>query len=358
MSDDSGEKTEEATSQRREDFRKQGRVAQTRELSSVLVLFAGVGLVSLMSKFFFTQWREVFSHSFGDEMISAVRYGRLTEALTFAAGKTALIMAPILVIFWIIGFASSVIQTGFLYNEEALQIKWEHLNPVAGMQRLINLKALVEGAKSLVKLVLILTISYWLLRAQIRQLPQLMQYDVPSLFVFLGHVSIRLLAGVGLFMTVLAGADYFYQRWTLEREMRMSKQEIKEEHKAREGDPMIRARIKRAQREAASRRMMDDVPKADVIVVNPTHIAIAIKYDETMVAPKIVAKGADIVADKIREIAKEHNIPIVQNIPLARTMFKTLKIGAAIPKELYTAVAEVLSYVYKLRRRGNSRRSR
>lgn len=351
MSDDSGERTEEATQQRREDFRKQGRVAQTRELSSVLVLFAGVALISLMSQFFFTQWREVFSHSFGDELVFSVRTGQMSEALRFAAAKGALILAPILLIFWVIGFVASVAQTGFLYNEEALQLNWEHLNPVAGMKRLLNLKSVIEGVKSLAKLVLILFLAYWILRGQIRQLPHLMEYDVPTLFVFLGSIAIRLLAGVGLFMTVLASADYFYQRWSLEREMRMSKQEIKEEHKAREGDPMIRARIKRAQREAASRRMMDDVPKADVIVVNPTHIAIALKYDDTMVAPRVVAKGADIVADKIREIAKAHNIPIVQNIPLARTMFKTLKIGAAIPKELYTAVAEVLSYVYKLRRK-------
>jgi flagellar biosynthesis protein FlhB len=131
----------------------------------------------------------------------------------------------------------------------------------------------------------------------------------------------------------------------------MTKQEIKEEHKSREGDPMIRARIKRIQREMASKRMMDEIPKADVIVTNPTHIAVALKYDETMVAPTVIAKGADLIAEKIREMAKEFNIPIIENKPLARSMFKTLKIGQSIPKELYTAVAEVLSYVYKLRRK-------
>jgi flagellar biosynthetic protein FlhB len=152
-------------------------------------------------------------------------------------------------------------------------------------------------------------------------------------------------------MLVLAGADYFYQRWELEKEMRMTKQEIKEEHKSREGDPMIRARIKRIQREMASKRMMTEVPKADVIVTNPTHLAVALKYDETMVAPTVIAMGADNVAMKIRELAKECNIPIVENKPLARAIFKTLKIGQQIPRELYTAVAEVLSYVFRLRKK-------
>jgi flagellar biosynthetic protein FlhB len=152
-------------------------------------------------------------------------------------------------------------------------------------------------------------------------------------------------------MLALAGIDYFYQRWDLEKEMRMTKQEVKEEHKSREGDPMIKARIKRIQREVASRRMMEEVPKADVIVTNPTHIAVALKYDETMISPTIIAMGADLVAEKIKALAKEHGIPCVENVPLARAMFKTLKIGSAIPRELYTAVAEVLSYVYKLKRK-------
>jgi flagellar biosynthetic protein FlhB len=161
----------------------------------------------------------------------------------------------------------------------------------------------------------------------------------------------RLLAGIGMFMAFLAAADYLFQRWELEKEMRMTKQEIREEVKSREGDPMIKARIKRAQREIASRRMMEEVPKADVIVTNPTHIAVALKYDETMVSPKVIAKGADLIAEKIKALAREHSIPIVENKPLARAIFKTLKIGQMIPRELYTAVAEVLSYVYRLKRK-------
>lgn len=154
-----------------------------------------------------------------------------------------------------------------------------------------------------------------------------------------------------MMMLILSGADYFFQRWDLEKKMMMTKQEVKEEAKSREGDPMIKARIRRMQRERASKRMMEAIPKADVVITNPTHIAVVLKYDASLPSPQIVAKGADLIAEKIKAIAREHNIPIVENKPLARTIFKTLKIGQVIPRELFVAVAEVLSYVYKLRKK-------
>ncbi|MGE0528250.1 MAG: flagellar biosynthesis protein FlhB [Bdellovibrionales bacterium] len=346
---DQGERTEEATQQRREDFRKRGQVAQTRELSAVLMLFAGVLLIWLMSRFFFQQIFEVFQFSFGENLAAAVRGGDFLHAASLAFNKMVLLVLPILSVFFLMSLAASLVQVGFMYNEEALQIRWERLDPVSGFKKIFSLRAVVEGAKAVLKVVLILGICYLLLRDQIDVLPRLMSYSISQIFVFLGELTTRLLGGVGFFMLCLAGTDYLYQRWELEKEMRMTKQEIKEEVKSREGDPLIRARIKRVQRDIATRRMMDDVPKADVIVTNPTHIAVALKYDDTMVAPTIVAKGAELLAAKIREVAREHGIPIVENKPLARTMFKTLKIGQSIPRELYTAVAEVLSYVYRLR---------
>lgn len=349
---ESGERTEEATQQRREDFRKRGQVAQTRELSSVLLLFASVLIIWLMSRYFFQQIYELFFASMGDNLIEMVRGGQTLNSLaSFAVAKTAYLLLPVLGICWVVGLVSSLLQTGFLYNEEALQIKWERMDPVQGFKKMLSMRALTEGIKAVAKLTLILFISYLLLKDYIQTLPALMNFSLIQIFEFLGSLTIRLLAGVGFFMLTLAGIDYLYQRWEMEKEMKMTKQEIKEEIKSREGDPMVRARIKRIQREMAGKRMMEDVPKADVIVTNPTHIAIALKYDETMVAPTLIAKGADLVAEKIREMAKSHNIPIIENKPLARTMFKTLKIGQTIPKELYTAVAEVLSYVYRLRRK-------
>lgn len=348
---DQGERTEEATQQRREDFRKRGQVAQTRELSSVLMLFCGVLVIWLMSRFFFQQILEIFNASFGDSMVGAVRDGDMFLALKVAVTRLGLIIAPIALVFWIVSFASSIIQVGFLYNEEALEVRWDRMDPVQGFKRLVSMRAFMEGLKAILKVTLILGIAYIMLRDQIQMLPQLMSFSISQIFEFLGVIMVRLLASVGFFMLTLAGLDYLYQRWDLEREMRMTKQEVKEEVKSREGDPLIRARIKRVQRDIASRRMMEDVPKADVIITNPTHIAVALKYDETMVSPKILAKGAELIAAKIREIAREHNIPIVENKPLARTMFKTLKVGQMIPRELYTAVAEVLSYVYRLKKR-------
>jgi flagellar biosynthesis protein FlhB len=348
---DQGERTEEATQQRREDFRKRGQVAQTRELSSVLLLFASLMLIWLLSSFFFRQLGELFTSSFGDDMVASVRQGDYMHLAGIATTKTAYLLLPVFGVMWVLGFASTLLQVGFLYNEEALEVKWERMDPVQGFKRMFSMRAFTEGLKAVLKMSVILGLSYWLLKDQIEVLPRLMSFSIGEIFSFLGDITTRLLMGVGFFMLGLAGIDYLYQRWDMEKEMRMTKQEVKEEIKSREGDPMIRARIKRIQREYAQKRMMDEIPKADVIVTNPTHIAVALKYDANMVAPQIIAKGADMIAEKIRELAREHGIPIVENKPLARTMFKTLKIGQAIPRELYTAVAEVLSYVYRLKKK-------
>ena len=249
---------------------------------------------------------------------------------------------------------SSVMQVGFLVNEEALKFDIKKIDPFAGIKRLVSMRSFVEGLKAVFKLTSVGVIVYLVFRAEIDQLPALIHLSVAQVFVYLGSVTFKLVAGVGAFMFILAGADFLFQKWDLEKKMRMTKQEVKEEHKSREGDPLIKARIRRTQREMAQRRMMEDVPKADVIVTNPTHIAVAIKYDATMVAPTIVAKGAGAIAEKIKEVARLNDVPIMENKPLARTIYKTLKIGQTIPRELYTAVAEVLSYIFRLKKRRES----
>jgi flagellar biosynthetic protein FlhB len=348
---DQGERSEEATQQRRDDFRKRGQVAQTKELSVVLLLFASIGMVYMMSKYFFAQIHEVFTMSMGDNLAEMVRTGEWHEASWFALQRGVMMIAPVLGMFWVLGFASTVVQIGFLQNEDALQFDFNRIDPVAGLKRIFSLKSLIEGFKSLLKVGVIMFISYLMLKDQLQTLPHLMYFTTPQIIEFLGTLTVRLLTGTGFFMLFLTAADYMFQRWELEKEMRMTKQEIREEVKSREGDPLIKARIKRVQREIAGRRMMEDVPKADVIVTNPTHIAVALKYNDNMVAPQLIAKGADLLAQRIKDLAREHNIPIVENKPLARTIFKTLKIGQGIPRELYTAVAEVLSYVYKLKKK-------
>lgn len=346
-----GERTEEATQQRREDFRRRGQVAQTRELSSAIFIFGALLCIWMAGSFMFNQIAILFHGTMGDKLVQSIRLGNYNPILQFSFVQLLILAGPILIFFWILTIVSSVIQTGFLYNEEALQFKPERLDPVAGLQKIFSKRSLAEGVKSVLKLILIGVVTYFVIRSELKQLPQMAEWQISQILFYIGNLVVKLLSNLCVVLFGLALADYLYQRWELEKEMMMTKQEIKEEIKSREGDPLIKARIKRIQRDIATKRMMDDVKKADVIVTNPTHIAVALKYDDTMIAPKVIAKGADHVAERIRNIARELNIPIVENKPLARTMFKTLKIGQMIPRELYTAVAEVLSYIYRLKRR-------
>lgn len=346
------ERTEEATQTRREEFRNRGQVAQTRELSSVFMLVGTALLLYFLGRFFLIQVTELFDHSLGQFLVAAARKGEYVAAVQFALQKSALFLLPLFGLYLLMGFASTLVQVGFLYNEEALEPKLERLDPIEGFKKIFSIRSVVEGIKAILKLCCIGIVVYYIFRSEFAVIPQLVSYSLEQLLAYLGSMVFKLFMTVGIAMAVVSALDYFFNWWDLEKQMRMTKQEIKEEVKSREGDPLIRSRIRRLQREMASRRMMDEVKKADVIVTNPTHLAVALKYDSNKApAPRVVAKGAGFIADKIRELAKQYNIPIVENKPLARTMFKTLKVGQVIPRELYTAVAEVLAYVFRLKRR-------
>jgi flagellar biosynthetic protein FlhB len=352
MAENDQERTEQATEQRREDFRKRGQVAQTKELATVMALFTAAMLFTMMGRYFFEQISSVFRMSFGPFLIDAAKGGDYVPAVMYAFQKGSLIVAPLAGMLTLVGVASTVLQTGLLNNEDALELNWGKLDPIDGLRRVFSLRNVIEGLKSILKILAVGAVMLMMVKDQIIKVPTVLQLDVNQIFLFMGDLSIRLFGSVGVFMGVIAAADYFIQRWQLEQQMRMTKQEVKEEHKSREGDPLIKARIRRVQRELANKRMMSDVPKADVVITNPTHIAIAIQYDpQKMASPKVVAKGAGLIAEKIKALAREHNIPVMENKPLARTIFKTLKIGQSIPRELFTAVAQVLSYVYKLKKR-------
>jgi flagellar biosynthesis protein FlhB len=345
------EKTEEATDAKREEFRRQGQVAQTRELASASLFFAAAAMILLLGKFYMTHLSELFDASLGLDMVKAVRQGEATPLILLAGKQMFFLLSPVLLIVGILGFFSTVAQIGFLQVEDALTPNFERINPISGLGRIFSLRSLAEGIKSVLKLTVVALVLYFLLKAEIQTIPRLMSASVAEICAYLGMITVKLLFTVGIITLVFAAADYFFQRWDLNRKMMMTKQEIKEEVKQREGDPHIKARIRRIQREMANRRMMAEIPKADVVVTNPTHIAIVLKYGDNLPAPMLVAKGADLVAEKIKEIAREAGIPIIENKPLARTVFKTLKIGQVIPRELFVAVAEVLSYVYKLKRK-------
>jgi flagellar biosynthetic protein FlhB len=356
MAEESGDRTEEATQTRREEFRKRGQVAQTRELTSAFFLIACAGLIYGLSKFFFKELSDLFQYNYGGELVHLVRTGDNFTALRFAGTKLFVLLGPVFAISLIVSIGASVLQTGFLQVEDALSPNFDKINPVEGFKRLFSLRSFAEGFKAFLKMVLIATVVYFLLRNEVGRMPRLMELGIDELARYIGVVVVKLFGGIGIALIGLAGADYFFQRWDLEKRMMMTKQEVKDEMKNRELDPMIKSRIRRVQREMANKRMMQKVPQADVIITNPTHIAVALKYGENLPAPQLIAKGADLIAEKIKEIAKEHNIPIVENKPLARTIYKTMKLGQVIPRELYVAVAEVLSYVYRLKRKFKGRR--
>lgn len=351
MAEEAGEKTEEATQARREEFRKRGQVAQTKELASASVLLFGCLLIYFSGRYFTRQIISLFNVFFGDGLLQSLANDDLKK-MTLLAGKSiAELFFPIGFLLAAVGALSILVQIGIMQVEDALSPNLDKIDPFNGIKRIFSLKSVMEAIKASLKLLMIGFVIYLVFKSELIKLPGLLYQPVDGILTYMGNKVGLLLASVSGLFFVLAAADYFYQRWDLEKQMMMTKQEVKEEHKSREGDPMIKARIRRIQREVAQRRMMQEVPKADVIITNPTHIAVALRYDDSTPAPQLIAMGADLVAEKIKALAREHKIPVVENKPLARTIFKTMKIGQVIPRELYVAVAEVLSYVYKLKRK-------
>jgi flagellar biosynthetic protein FlhB len=348
---DAGEKTEEATPQRREEFRKQGQVAMTRELGSALLLFGMALILWLLGKYMAEHMVVIVREGLSTFVATSGKSGDFLPAIKFAGLHSFLIVGPILLLTGILAFAASALQIGVMTNAEAVEFDLNKINPVSGFMKIFSLRSVVEGLKSLVKITIVGSITYFTIRNEMKMIPHLVEFSIEQMIQYIANITTHLFFAIGIAMLTIALVDYGYNWWDLEKKMMMTKQEIKEEVKNREGNPQIKARIRKIQRDFATKRMMEAVPKADVIITNPTHLAIALKYDAGLPAPQIIAKGADLVAEKIREIAKQHGIPIVENKPLARTIYKTLKIGQVIPRELFHAVAEVLAYVYKLKKK-------
>ena len=345
------EKTEKATSKKKEEARNKGQVASSREVSSAVVLMTSLGVFYFAGSWMFWNLSEVIARVFQD--IGALRFNSIDDASVFSLevlSRLLAILTPFLLPLAVLGLAANILQVGFRFSTEAISPKFEKLNPISGMKRLVSLKSMVELAKSILKILFIGTIAYLLVKSDMKAFPLLVHQEVGQVLVFIARVSLKICFFVCLALIILAIVDFFYQRWQYEEDLKMTKQEVKDEQKQTMGDPKVKSRIRSMQLEMARRRMMAAVPEADVVITNPTHLAIALKFNaEEMIAPRVLAKGAGHVAHRIKEIATEHQIPLVEDKPLAQALYKMVELGDYIPAELYRAVAEVLAYVYRLK---------
>ena len=352
MPESSGqERTEKATPKRRRDARKKGQVAQSRELPSVMILMTALGFFYFAGSWIFGSFLQVIGGVYGQ--LDTLRLDAISDVNAFSVEifkKVLLILIPFFVPILIAGMAGNIGQIGFEMHGEPMRPKLTRLNPIAGLKKLVSLRSLVELIKSIIKILFIGGIAFGIVKNEITAMPALMQQEVVDILLFIGRVAFKIFFFVCLALIVLAFLDYVYQRWQYEQSLKMTKQEVKDERKQIEGDPKVKGRIRRVQLELARRRMMEAVPEADVVITNPVHLAVALKFDAVkMVAPTIVAKGSGYVAERIKEIARNHQVPIVENKPLAQALHKMVEIGEFIPVELYRAVAEVLAYVYRLK---------
>ncbi|MDB6023247.1 MAG: Type secretion protein [Pedosphaera sp.] len=349
MSDEAGEKTEQASAKRLEEAHNKGQFARSAEVQTVFVLmaalmalmFSGSEMWGLMAH---TQVA-VFTHLHDTPLTATAMQGyAINSALVF--GKC---VWPILAATMLAGLFAGGIQTRFRTSPEALALNWERLNPATNFQRIFSMRSAVPTGIGILKLLLIIALTYGVVRNILADPIFHSSVDMARIARFMAESSFRIITRVAMVFVVLAAADYGYQYWRTNQDLMMTKQEVKDEAKSSEGNPQVKARQRRKRQANTKRKMLAEVPKADVILVNPTHIAIALRYDrKTMKAPKIVAKGSRLNAQRIREIAKEHQVPIVENKPLARLMFKYGRVGGEIPAQLYTAVAEVLAWVYRV----------
>jgi flagellar biosynthetic protein FlhB len=345
------EKTEKATPKRRRKARQKGQVAQSKEISSVFILMTTLGVFYFAGSWIFFNIFGVFNGVF--QNIATLPLNNATDASALLTQMFSIlfsILMPILIPIVIAAVIANVAQVGFKIHGEAMKLSLNKLNPISGMKKFLSLKSLVELAKSIVKITIVGGIAYAVVESEMQLFPALMQKNVMDILLFIVTVAFKIFFYVCLAMIVLAVLDLVYQRWQHEKSLRMTKQEVKDERKQSEGDPKIKARIRGIQVEMAMQRMMESVPQADVVITNPTHLALAIQFDaKQMSAPRVLAKGAGFIAERIKEIAREYHVPIVEDKPLAQAMYKMVEIGDYIPVELYRAVAEILAYVYRLK---------
>ena len=348
-----GEKTEEPTAKKLEDARKEGQVAKSKEIANGLGLLALFLLLKIMVGSIGTSFLESFSMVYNRiPMICKLNggtspMGDISVLLRTVMLRLLIILLPVLLIGFAVAFVSDLFQVKWRPTSKPLQPKFSKLNPLNGIKKIFSAQSLVELVKSVAKILLIALVTYSYIKKKSGLLYALYDMSMMQAVNLIGETVIELGIRISAIYMIIAGADFMYQKYKFKNDMKMTKQEVKEEYKNAEGDPEIKGKIKARMREASQRRMMQAIPKADVVITNPTHYAVAIRYDtEVAPAPIVVAKGSDYLAQKIKQIARENNVEIVEDKPLARMLFANVDVDKQIPPELYQAVAEILAMVY------------
>jgi len=348
--DDFQEKTEKATPRKREKAREEGQVAKSVELPSVFLLLASVFVLYGFGYYYYKGLLGIMHHNFVFDSIPNVDIPYVLLLMRQMASRIFLLMLPVFAAVFFTAMAVNFFQVGFVVSFKAIEPKLSKMSLIKGFGRLFSSRSLVEAVKSIVKLLIIGIITYYVLLGETGRLEILGHGSVGYILLYMLKVVFKIFIYVLLVMIVVAILDYVFQKWHFEEKLKMSKHEVKDEAKQAEGDPLVKSRIKSLQLQVARRRMMQEVPEADVVVTNPTRLALAIKYDSmAMGAPQIVAKGAGRIAERIRSIAQEHQVPVVENKELAQNLYKMVDIGEEVPVQFFQAVAELLAYVYRLK---------
>ncbi|WP_046175041.1 flagellar biosynthesis protein FlhB [Domibacillus indicus] len=345
-----GEKTEKATPKKKQDSRKKGQVAKSQDLNTAVSLLVLFGFLSAFAVSMGKNIFHMFQHSIQYYMLMDVTEANLKTIVFEVMEQCAVILAPFMLAAVAAGVAANYAQVGWLVTGEPIKPKLEKLDPIKGFKRIFSMRSIVELLKSILKIGFVGTAAFVTLWINIEEVLKMALRPIEDTLPLVGSLTVQMGLAAAAALLVLGVLDYFYQKFDFEKSLRMSKQDIKDEHKNSEGDPLIKSRIRQTQREMAMRRMMQEVPNADVVITNPTHYAIALKYDESKRdAPYVVAKGTDYIAQKIKLIAKENNVMTVENRPLARALHDQTEIGDSVPEEFFKAIAEILAYVYRIK---------
>lgn len=349
----SGEKKYPATPKRKADARKKGQVFKSQEVISALMLLVLVAVLKFWMPIMLVRMQALFPYvlSISTEWTERSIATLMTNILWLGVQM----VAPIFATGFVIAVIANYIQVGVLFTVESMKPQLSRLSLISGAKRMFGVKAWVELAKTLMKVILIGYFLYASIRDRFHIYPALQHLSVEQGIVFIGQALMELAWKISISFLGIAVFDYFYQRWEYDKNLKMSYEDLKQEYKQTEGNPELKSEIKKRQRAMAMSRMMQDLKTADVVVTNPTHIAVALRYDtKTQKAPYVIAKGQDQIALRIKELAKEYNLVIMENKPLARALYAQVDIGQGIPADLYKAVAEVLAFVYRLKKKKSS----